>query len=56
MRYLRGPVCASLGSTPTPMEQLVALGDALDEGCGGGGATGLVAWTSTVFVLIGVSE
>lgn len=45
-----------LGLTPTPVEQLQALRDELNEECGGRGVTGIVARTSTVYVIIGVIE
>jgi hypothetical protein len=45
-----------LGLTPTPMERLTALRDSLNEQCGDGGVTGVVARTSTVYVIIGVIE
>lgn len=45
-----------LGFTPTSMERLTALRDSLSEQCGGRGVTGVVARTSTVYVLIGSVE
>jgi hypothetical protein len=45
-----------LGLTPTPMARLVALRDSLEAKCGGGGVTGIVARSSTVYVIIGVIE
>ena len=45
-----------LGLTPTPMDRLTALRDSLDQQCGGRGVTGIVAKTSTVYVIIGVIE
>ena len=45
-----------LGFTPTPMERLTELRDSLNEQCGNRGVTGIVAKTSTVYVIIGVIE
>jgi hypothetical protein len=45
-----------LGLTPTPMAQLTALRDSLDQQCGSRGVTAIVAKTSTIFVIIGVIE
>ena len=45
-----------LGLTPTPVERLRGLRDELNEQCGGRGVTGVVARTSTVYVIIGVIE
>ena len=45
-----------LGLTPTPMERLTEVRDALNEQCGRRGVTGIVAKTSTVYVIIGVIE
>jgi hypothetical protein len=45
-----------LGLTPTPMERLTQLRDSLSAQCGNRGVTGIVAKTSTVFVIIGVIE
>ena len=45
-----------LGLTPTQMERLAEVRDALNEQCGDRGVTGIVAKTSTVYVIIGVIE
>lgn len=45
-----------LGLTPTPMERLSALRDELNDQCGELGVTGIVAKTSTVYVIIGFIE
>ncbi len=45
-----------LGLSPTPMERLTELRDSLSDQCGDRGVTGIVAKTSTVFVIIGVIE
>lgn len=44
------------GLTPTPMEQLSAFRDQLNDQCGDRGVTGIVAKTSTVYVIIGFIE
>ena len=44
------------GLTPTPMERLSELRDTLNQQCGERGVTGIVARTSTVYVIIGVIE
>lgn len=44
------------GLTPTSMERLTELRDQLNEQCGERGVTGIVARSSTIFVLIGVIE
>ena len=45
-----------LGFTPTPLERLTALRDSLKQQCGDRGVTGVVAKTSTQWVIIGVIE
>lgn len=45
-----------LGLTPTSMERLAELRDALNAQCGGNGVTGVVAKTSTVYAVIGFLE
>jgi hypothetical protein len=45
-----------LGLTPTPLEQLSALRDELNEQCGNRGVTGIVAKTSTIYAVIGFIE
>jgi len=45
-----------LGFTPTPMEQLSALRDQLNDQCEDRGVTGIVAKTSTIYAIIGFVE
>lgn len=45
-----------LGFNPMPIERLSELRDALSEQCGGSGVTGVVALSSTVYVIVGVIE
>jgi len=45
-----------LGLTPTPVERLAELRDALSSQCGDGSVTGIVAKTSTIYVIIGYVE
>lgn len=45
-----------LGLSPTSMETLSELRDSLNEQCDGGGVTGIVARSSTVYAIIGVVE
>ena len=44
------------GLSPTPMETLSELRDSLVEQCGGGGVTGIVSRSSTIYAIIGVIE
>lgn len=44
------------GLTPTSVERLAELRDALDDQCGDRGVTGIVAKTSTIYVIIGYVE
>jgi len=45
-----------LGLTPTPMGELAALRDSLNDQCGDRGVTGIVARSSTIYAVIGVIE
>jgi len=45
-----------LGFNPMPIERLSELRDDLNQQCGGNGVTGVVALSSTVYVIIGVIE
>lgn len=45
-----------LGFTPTPIETINGLRDNLRQQCGGRAVTGVVARSSTVYVIIGVIE
>jgi hypothetical protein len=45
-----------LGLTPTPMQQLSALRDQLNDQCENRGVTGIVAKTSTIYAIIGFVE
>jgi hypothetical protein len=45
-----------LGLTPTSMERLTELRDALRTQCGGGPVTGVVTKTSTIYAIVGVVE